>query len=303
MPEKSLKIGLARLLSPCSLAEFMNKTWPGKPFVVHGLKSTIEPLTELPFLKSLDSMLNSWPYPVQAHLPDAADEVSSIDANPKDAKKLFENKMGLLFNEVQKISPVLQDWLKAIHAELGLPTMTHSRCMVYATPNGKGTAAHFDQNINFVLQLTGTKKWWLAPNETVANPSQRHTLGQAIDPELKGYLKTRMPKEMPAKKKAFILKPGSLLFVPQGYWHSTEGSGEALSLNFTFSQPSFVDLFTAALRSRLLHSPEWRALADGVSAKDKNRRNLAIQKLDFLLQELVFDLPEWRASDILNSTE
>jgi 50S ribosomal protein L16 3-hydroxylase len=293
---------LSQLLgSPKAAQNFLAQNWPGKPIAIHGL--SINELTSLPFLKSLDSMLGSWPYPVQAHLPDVADEASAVDVTPQNAKKLFINRMGLLFNQVQKVSPVLQTWLDEIKSELGLPAMTYSRCMVYATPDGKGTAPHFDQNINFVLQLTGTKKWWIAPNENVTHPSQRYTIGQPIDPELASYADTPMPKQMPTKKKAIILKPGSLLFVPQGYWHSTEATGEALSLNFTYSQPSWVDLFTAALRSRLLLSPEWRELADGVSSKDTDLRHGAEQKFDALLQELTHDLPHWNAADILNSTE
>jgi 50S ribosomal protein L16 3-hydroxylase len=175
--------------------------------------------------------------------------------------------------------------------------------MVYATPDGKGNAPHFDQNINFVLQLTGTKKWWLAPNEHVEHPSQRHTMGLPVDAELAGYVSEPFPIKMPATEKAYVLKPGSMLFVPQGYWHRTEATGEALSLNFTFSQPSWVDLFTSALRSRLLLSPEWRELADGVSSRDPELREMAALKFDALLMELKEDLPNWNAQDVLAATE
>jgi len=295
--------GLAALLGATSAGAFLEENWPAHPFVAHGLSGSVRGLTSLPFLHSLDALLNAWPDKIQAHLPDVRDEASSIDAGPADARKLFANGLPLLFNQVQKISPVLQEWLAAIHRDLGLPQMTVSRCMVYATPDGKGTAAHFDQNINFVLQLVGTKKWWLAKNEAVANPPQRHTLGLPIDPELVGCLSAPMRESEPENKEFFVLNPGSVLFVPQGYWHGTEASGEALSLNFTYSQPSYADLFLAALRSRLLLSPEWRALADGASSAHAERREIAIQKLDELLFELKYDLPNWKAEDVLGATE
>ncbi len=296
-------VGLPAFIYPKSLEEFLNTEWPEQAFVSHGLKDSVRELTELPFLKSLDAMLNHWPKSIQAHLPDASDESSSIDCNASDARKLFSNHLGLLFNDVQTLSPVLKNWLVQIHQDLGLPAMTHGRCMVYATPDGKGTAPHFDQNINFVLQLTGTKKWWLAPNSHVKHPSQRHTMKGKLDAELASYAQLPFPTEMPKEAISIELKPGSLLFLPQGYWHSTEAQGEALSLNFTFSQPSYLDLFTAALRSRLLLSPEWRELADGVSSTDPERREYAEQKFDALLLELTGDLPHWNASDILGATE
>jgi 50S ribosomal protein L16 3-hydroxylase len=298
-----MKPGLAALIHPHSVSEFMDRSWPEKPFVIHDLKKTVKPVADLPFLKSLDALLSSWPNAVQVHLPDLSDEASSIDATPADARKLFANQMALLFNNAHKISPVLKRWLEAISADLGLPALTHARCMVYATPDGKGTAPHFDQNINFVLQLHGTKKWWLAPNQHVQNPTQRHTAGLPLDPELQSYSRTPMPGKMPVGSRQIVLKPGSLLFVPRGFWHSTEAKGEALALNFTYSQPTWIDLFTTALRTRLSLSSEWRELADGVSSKDLDRRQTATLKFDALLFELVGDLPNWRAADILNATE
>jgi len=295
--------GLASLLGARTPDAFLRGAWPSRPFAVHGLGASVRELTALPFLQSLEAMLAAWPAQVQAHLPDASDEASAIDASPADAKKLFANRIGLLFNQVERISPVLRTWLGAIAYDLGLPRMTFSRCMVYATADGRGTAAHFDQNINFVLQLTGTKTWWLAPNESVAHPSQRHTLGQPLDPELASYLEAPMPERAPAASETFTLHPGSLLFVPQGHWHGTQASGEALSLNFTYSQPSFADLFTTALKSRLLLAPQWRAPADGASSRDPERRAQAAARLDELLAELAYDVRHWSAEGILQATE
>lgn len=292
--------GLAALIPPNE--DFMRSYWPHRPFCRHESFGSISALSDLPFLQSLEALLNSWPTVVQAHLPEVADESLSIDATPHDARKLYASKMALLFNNVQKISPVLTEWLEALRTDLGLPASTFARCMVYATPDGKGTAAHFDQNVNFVLQLQGTKTWWLSPNTSVVNPTQRHTIGQECDPELGTYLDEQLPDRMPEGEK-FVLKPGSLLFVPRGYWHRTEATGDALALNFTFSQPTWVDLFTLALRSRLTLSPAWRELADGAGSLDPERRETARHKLDLLLMDLTDDLPNWQAADILGATE
>ncbi len=296
--------GLAPLISPVSPQEFMSAQWPKQPFVTHELK--IKTLTELPFLQSLDALLKSWPHQVQVHLPDLADEASSVDASPADARKLFANKMPLLFNNVQNISPELKNWLAALQADLGLPAMTVGRCMIYATPHGKGTAPHFDQNVNFVLQIHGTKHWWLAPNSNVENPTQRFTMGCAVDPELAAYVDSAMPEKMPDNEVEFVLKPGSMLFVPRGYWHRTKAdtnADAALALNFTFSQPTWVDLLTTALRSRLEQSAEWRELADGVSSQNPKLKAVAENKFNLLLADLVSDLPNWQAQDILGATE
>lgn len=296
-----MKPGLAALIHPSTTADFFAAYENNKPFVVHHPKEALTALRGLDFLASLENLLNMWPHTIQAHLPDLRDEASSIDTTPKDAKKLFQNGMGLLFNEAHRISPLLQTWLEKIRTDLGISAQTYSRCLIYATPDGKGTAPHFDQNINFVLQIHGTKIWKLAPNEHVINPLTRHTMGTEPDAELDGYLEDDLPTKMPTSVETIELKPGSVLFVPRGYWHSTEAQGEALALNFTFTAPTWIDLFTTALRSRLALSPEWRETANGVS--DSDRRDEAEAYLDTLLAGLKEDLPHWEASDILNATE
>ena len=285
--------GLAALLHPRSDAEFFASLAADEPLVVHGLQASVEALTELPFLRSLDAMLGSWPNSVQVHLPDVADEASAIEATPGDARKLFANGMGLLFNDVHAVSSVLSEWLAAIRGDLGLSALTQGRCLVYATPAGKGTAPHFDQNINFVLQLHGTKTWRLAGNDHVDRPMTRHTVGQPLDPEIETYAHAPMPDDMPANARSIVLRPGSLLFVPRGVWHATSAASDAMSLNFTYTAPTWIDLLMAALRSRLALASEWRETAFPAAA----------EQFDALLRELAEDAPHWRAADILAATE
>lgn len=285
--------GLAALIHPRSPHELLASNAADAPFVVHRLGESIAELTALPFLASLEALLTSWPNPVQVHLPDLADEASAIDVAPADARKLFANHMGLLFNDVHEISPVLEQWLTQIRQDLGLSALTQGRCLVYATRDGRGTAPHFDQNMNFVLQLHGSKKWWLAPNEHAVRPLTRHTMGQAADPELQTYAREPMPRRMPADAQMIVLRPGSLLFVPRGTWHRTEAMGDAMSLNFTYTSPTWIDLLQAALRSRLALSSEWRETANPA----------APHEFAALLRELAEDAQHWDAADILAATE
>jgi len=285
--------GLAALVSPCVVAEVARCFLRDEPFVVHGSRPSFVELASIPFLASLETLLGAWPDVVQAHLPDVADESHAVTVSPQDARKLFANGMGLLFDDVHRYALQLVPWLDMIRSELGLSAQTLQRCLVYATPAGKGTAPHFDQNVNFVLQLHGQKTWRLAPNLHVARPMTRHTMGQQVDAELGSYARMPMPDELPVDRTEFLLEPGSLLFVPRGVWHSTHASTDALSLNFTFSAPTWLDLFTAALRSRLVLSPEWRGTAVPLS----------VTTFEALVSELAEDSVGWSAADILAATE
>ncbi len=282
-----MKNGLAALINSQQMNDF------NKPFVIHHGPDELKVLRELPFLKSLDAILESWTELVQVHLPDLRDEASAIDVTASEANKYFEEGMGLLFNDVNRIFPVLQEWVDQIKTDLGISKQSYGRSLVYVTPDGKGTAPHFDQNINFVLQIHGTKRWTLANNNSVMNPMDRHTMGLPVDPEMMSYLEEPMAEIMPKETVSFELKPGSLLYVPRGVWHSTEAEGHALSLNFTFTAPAWMDLLLGALRSRLVLSPEWRESA------------LVADELKFktLLESLIQDLPHWNARDILEATE
>ncbi len=286
--------GLAALIDPLPLAELRERFLRDEPCVVHGRRAASAALRELRSLASLETLLGSWPDQIQAHLPDVADEASSVAVTPHDARKMFASGMALRFDEVERYEPALVTWLDALRAELGLSALTQQRCLVYATPAGNGTAPHFDQNVNFVLHLHGTKTWWLAPNTNVDRPMTRHTLGQPVDAELSSYAALPMPDELPvADRTEVVLQPGSLLFVPRGCWHMTHASTDALSLNFTFSPPTWIDVFTTALRSRLALSSEWRSTA----------APLAVATFEALLAELVADAQGWNASDILAATE
>jgi len=90
-----------------------------------------------------------------------------------------------------------------------------------------------------------------------------------------------------------VLEPGSLLFVPRGVWHATEAEDDALSLNFTYTAPTWLDLLAAALRGRLAVSPAWRATATPASPAE----------FAALLRELADDVPNWGVADILGATE
>lgn len=296
-----MKAGLSALLHPLTASEFFAHLERNEPLAVHRAEGHDARLQGLPALASLDALLAAWPSAVEVHLPDLRDEASSMQTGTGEALGFFREGMGLLFSDAQVLSPVLADWLQRIRRDLGLSALTYGRCLVYATPAGKGTAPHFDQNINFILQLHGTKTWTLAPNTHVRSPLTRHVIGQPADPELSTYIDRPLPPSMPEDVASYELKPGSLLFVPRGCWHSTEAHEDALSLNFTFTAPSWLDLFTAALRSRLALSPEWRRTAQGVS--DPVRREAASREFDRLLSGLIDDLPHWVAADILDVTE
>ncbi len=285
--------GLAALISPHAPADLAAHLSRDEAFVAHGCEDALAVLGALPLLGSREAVLAGWPALVSVHLPDLADEASSIEVTPAIARKLFANGMGLLFDDAHAHVAALVPWLAALRVELGLAALTQPRCLVYATPAGGGTAAHFDQNVNFVLQLHGTKTWWLAPNAHVVHPLTRHTMGTPTDGELATYARQPLPEAMPPERREVVLAPGSVLVVPRGMWHATRAETDSLQLNFTFTAPAWLDLLTAALRSKLALSAAWRETA----------APHAPARFEALLRALAEDAATWRAEDLLAATE
>jgi 50S ribosomal protein L16 3-hydroxylase len=282
-------IGLPALLQPFSVEQFIKEFWPDNYLVVHGLKKSTQFLLEHPQLQSVEAMVEKWSGSVTASLPDFNDEYSSIEVSSIDASKLYRNGMTLAFSNVDRQIPELGPWLNSFQEILGLPKITFSRCIVYVSPHGRGTSPHFDRNINFVLQIKGSKKWLLAPNLHCKNPLARHTMNTVLSPRLLGYTKSPMPTEMPENTTEVELRAGSLLFVPRGMWHATKAAGDSLSLNFTFGIPPWSDVLLEQLKIQLDLDERWRDYACGIG-NSPNADPILKEQAEKRIAELITNL-------------
>ncbi|WP_017220101.1 JmjC domain-containing protein [Moritella dasanensis] len=291
------EINLQSLIGDNTKEEFLKLLESQTPFVSHGNTESLKDLMGLPFLKSVENLAAYWQDTVDVFNPQVADEISKTSVSPEDAINEYYCGNCILFNDVNRMIPEFDMWNQKIRKEIGFSELTYVRNLVYASPAGKGNAPHFDQNFNFVVQLEGTKKWWLAENKTINNPMTRHVIGHPVDHELAGYADKEFPEAFPADCIEYILEPGSILFVPRGVWHMTEAVTDAVSFNFTFTPPTWIDIATAVIREKLSHSEKWRESAiiddNGVSNSEFNE----------LLKDLSADVKNWNAVNFLDVTE
>lgn len=294
------KLGLGDLLAPITVPEFLNSIWPVEPLFIPATPGKLQTIFDLPQMQDLNQLIAARQRKVRACLPDFDDEYSSIHLEPGDALKAYRNNMTLVFDSMQSQDATIADTLKNIRMDLGLVTggaendLCKARSIAYATPAGCGTRLHFDANANFVIQIKGTKTWRLAPNESVENPTERFTTGSEEMPAaLEHQCHAPLIDMLDEDAMEVVMKPGCVLFVPRGYWHETTTEEESLSLNFTFSQPTWADVFTKSLQEVLLRSPEWRELADGLEGTDQDRKEAAIERFEFLVKSLAAELPEF----------
>ena len=136
--------------------------------------------------------------------------------------------MTLVFDSMNLQNKDIANSLEQIRFELGLVTggpennLCKARSIVYATPAGSGTRLHFDANVNFIIQLHGSKRWILAPNTSVENPTERFTAGSLeMSAALEQQCHAPLIDQVPEDSLEFLMTPGCVLFVPRGYWHET----------------------------------------------------------------------------------
>nr|WP_315491341.1 cupin domain-containing protein [uncultured Rhodoferax sp.] len=276
--------GIHILFPHLSPASFCREYWPETVAVFHGLLDRIPEISQVSGLQSTDALLSVWP-----GLLRLADRYGGREVDSAQARALYATGHHLAFSDAEHVFPVLKGMLERLRWDLKLPINTFGRCPVYASPDGGGEALHFDQNANFIIQIKGEKIWRVAPNRHLTRPTDRYTTAQPVpSAELQLYGPAELPTTLPLDADTVHMKPGSVLFLPRGYWHQTQAVGESLSLNFTFDQPTWADLLPAETRHRVLPQAAWRELALGAGNLDA----AAAQRAVSTLQALVATLPE-----------
>ena len=156
------------------------------------------------------------------------------------ALDFYESRAALYFDLSRNI-PEVASWIAALAESLG-QRQSAVRVSVFVSPGGGATECHFDSNENFTIQLRGHKRWKMAPNSTVLNPMDRFTITGDLQASMALYWKNEMPGNLELNEVADLV-PGSMLYVPRGYWHTVEALEPSLSLNFCIRPESWVSFF------------------------------------------------------------
>ena len=151
----------------------------------------------------------------------------------------------------------LNRWHTALAADLGHPE-TKTKFSLFASRRSAGTSYHFDALENFTIQLRGHKRWHIAPNRYVTSPMVNWFAGQPVPAELELHAHRPLPKSVRGRKYVVDLRPGDVLYIPRGYWHSTETGRDSLSAFVGFQPETWADFVAAALAARLRCEPAWR---------------------------------------------
>jgi 50S ribosomal protein L16 3-hydroxylase len=200
--------------------------------------------------------------------------------SPEAAPRLYQGGSTFYLRQM----PVLAPLTEAIAAALTVPTQ-NVECTLFCNQPGARTRMHFDPLDTITLQVTGSKRWRLAPNLHAAHPTVSYgTLDPQLMPDLRLYAHDCLPTRMPDDAEEYLLTPGSVLYVPCGFWHETESDEASISLHVHHIPVLWVDAVLVTLRAKLLRDPAWRAGAHDLWAA--SRRSHTAIMADRLLEAL-----------------
>jgi 50S ribosomal protein L16 3-hydroxylase len=192
--------------------------------------------------------------------------LQAAEVSPDVARKLYRAGMTFYVKDMPELEPVRD----AVAGFWRVPTGDVT-CDVFCNHPGAKSRAHFDAANLIAVQITGRKRWRIAPNHHAPDPNSGWaTRDRTMARELRLYARGPMPERMPDDAEEFLLEPGALLYMPRGFWHETESDRESVSLHVSQAILPWADALLPVLRARLVREPAFRAEAS--SLWDPSRR-------------------------------
>ena len=277
-------IDLATIVDPLPAERFLRDHWPTKPYWAANGGKRLEALLEIPELQSAE-MAFAGAARVRFFKPDGN---IGVVAGEK-AKAVY--RLGLTCTLGCAHIPALTKAAEQVAADLGVPSGSIT-CEIFCSDGQSGVSMHSDHDVNFAILIRGNKRWQLAENRHIRNQTNacRPDSQGAGDREQERLAdELPFPAEMPEESETVDVEAGGLVFLPRGWWHQTQSSGECLQLNFVLNRPLWLSVLLDALTNKLIQEPAWREYAYDVYGPP-HRREAARGEFARLLEQLSGEL-------------
>jgi 50S ribosomal protein L16 3-hydroxylase len=252
LPE--LEPSLASIVAPIGVTGFLDRFWKREVFFCPGSPERLGPIARELGDADVGKLLWQSQHYVLLWPPSSPHASGAGRRSLATALEAYEKRGATLYFQMKDGWPLTR-WTAALARELGEPPVGVTA--FFAVRGGSGTRPHVDWNENFTIQLRGTKRWLVAPNGFVRHPVTNWTVG---DPPPLYAHSSELPTEMPADAREYCLTPGSVLYVPRGYFHHVTAvdSSDSLSLSMSLPPTPWAHVLGTLLSLRLLEYPEFR---------------------------------------------
>jgi 50S ribosomal protein L16 3-hydroxylase len=290
--------GLRELLHPVAPTRFLHHYWTRRALLARAAHARLPELFDAPELRSLAGLLGCPHRQVQAWFATAGGGHMQLKVSDAQALALYRGGATTVVVDYLE-HPQIDHLLQQMHRELGTP-QHEVFCSVYVSPPGIGTVMHFDSQDLFFVQIEGKKRWRIAKVAELEYPTRSFVpaVGK-LEPDLARVVSS-FPKQMPKSSRSLMLDRGSVLYMPKGYWHTSQTVRESIALTLTFPSMSWMDVTLEHLRRRLVQRAAWRAPAIGLLARGKPQLD-GLTRLQDLLDALGSEIGSLSVVDLLTS--
>lgn len=195
-------------------------------------------------------------------------QMKAAQVSTNAARDLYAAGTTLYLRKVAFLEPLRRDFA----ASLRLP-LPYVECSLFCNQPGATTRMHFDTVDTLTVQVTGSKRWRVAPNRHAPSPTQYWASCDPLKHELRMYAHEPFPTAMPEDSVSALLEPGGMLYIPMGDWHETASDEESISIHIHLQRYSWADAVLSTLRARLVRDEAWRKTAYGLLAPTRAGRS------------------------------
>lgn len=274
---------LQSLLGDLSIDTFLADSWPDRLVLTHGPLERLAVFKEEEALRDPARLLQIGHRSVRVLYRAGDGRPRQMVVDPPTALQMYQD-LGCSLCITAGELPAVRPWVERLEGELGLPRGS-TTFNVYVSPDGRGLSMHYDATRKIVVQIEGKKRWRVAPNAHVEAPTTSFSNEDLEPPDGYDGRAGPWPIAMPPDAEELTLEPGSVLFLPRGWWHETEAGGASISVSITLAPPDWAQVITAAMIERLRRDPRWRESAAGLWT-DGPPRERALERLQSRLDEL-----------------
>lgn len=273
-------LGLGHLVG--STSRFMERYWPDSFGHFRVGARVTDALNTFPSLRSVEALCRAFDGNVRVHSPRQEDRLDAF-VPTNVASRFYDHGCTLLFERLEAQVPEFQQAAEQLANDLRVDKSS-VYCDVFATRQRGSVAMHFDAGYQFNVQLRGTKRWYVAANASVTYPPTGYHSRFDVPNSLR-ELGFRPPRAFPSNHTSFIAKPGSVIWLPWGWWHRTEilPGADSFAVLFGFKPLTWASYVSKAIERQLSQKTEWRrAVFQGGHAKHPERR----LEIEHMLKEL-----------------
>jgi 50S ribosomal protein L16 3-hydroxylase len=189
--------------------------------------------------------------------------------------------------------------LTSIARALSLPAQAMTlHANAYVSAAGNGLMQHFDGHEVIVLQLYGRKIWRFARNSRAIHPIVNYVAGDPVpdSPEFRGCVQPFGVGELQSQKVVELeMSPGTILFLPRGYWHETTALDDCVSVTLGVYTPSWREIVVGALNDLMGELDQWRR-----PAMDAFTSSTAARHIQCLLADLDITIDREDAEELID---